>query len=194
MESGRTHQQQIKQGTDVSDYRRNYTKGGTLFFTAVTYGRNPIFLSENAVELLNKSFQYVVSKRPFEIDAMVILPDHLHCIWTLPENDFDFSLRWRLLKSFFSRKYLGTMTITESMREKREKGVWQRRFWEHTIRDQQDYNRHCDYIHYNPVKHGFVTSPGDWVNSSFRRFVDKGLYPADWGCDVDKGLLKMNLE
>jgi len=154
-------------------------KSGTFFFTAVTYLRTPIFAGESAVELLKKSFQYAMNKRPFEIDAMVVLPDHLHCIWTLPENDFDFSLRWRLLKTSFSRAYVCTGAVTESMRKKKERGVWQRRFWEHAILNQQDYNRHCDYIHYNPVKHGLVSLPVEWRHSSFKKFVEEGLYPAD---------------
>lgn len=120
-------------------------------------------MDASATDLLKISFRYVVAKRPFFVDAIVVLPDHLHCIWTLPPGDGDFSVRWRLLKTYFSRHYRGqadTVYVSESMVDKQEAGIWQRRFWEHAIRDQEDFNRHCDYIHYNPVKHGLVRSPG----------------------------------
>ncbi len=126
----------------------------------------------------------------------MILPDHLHTIWTLPDDDSEFSTRWKRIKATFSRHYQGYIIedISESMRRKKEKGIWQRRFWEHMIRDQTDFNRHCDYIHYNPVKHGLVNSPLEWKHSSFRKFVEKGLYPTDWGQSPVKGLLGMDLE
>ena len=133
---------------------------------------------------------------PFRVDAIVILPDHLHTIWTLPDSDPDFSTRWKRIKASFSRNYPGCIIedISESMHRKKEKGIWQRRFWEHVICDQADYNRHCDYIHYNPVKHGLVNSPLEWKYSSFRKFVEKGLYGQDWGRSVIKELLEMDLE
>ncbi len=123
---------------------------------------------------------------------MVILPDHLHTIWTLPKNELDFSVRWKRIKGIFSRHYQGCSTedISESIRRKKEKGIWQRRFWEHTIRDQPDFNRHCDYIHYNPVKHGLVNTPLEWKHSSFRKFVEKGFYKQDWGQSPEKELLE----
>ena len=179
----------------MSDYHRAHLEGGTFFFTVVTYARWPIFKSPAATGLLQKSFHYVVAKRPFRVEALVILPDHLHCIWTLPAGDGDFSVRWRLLKTYFSRHYSGSVAAADSsssMAAKKEAGIWQRRFWEHTIRDQEDLNRHCDYIHNNPVKHGLVRSPGEWKDSSFGRFVAKGMYSPDWGEDVKKELIEMD--
>lgn len=180
----------------MSDYRRVYLEGGTFFFTVVTHARRPVFQDASAIGLLKESFRYVIHRRRFLVDAMVVLPDHLHCIWTLPPEDGDFSVRWRLLKTYFSGHYKGEVAdyVRKSMAAKQEAGIWQRRFWEHSIRDQEDFNRHCDYIHYNPVKHGLVGSPGEWKDSSFGRFVAKGLYPPDWGEDAKKELIEMNLE
>jgi len=180
----------------MPDYRRAYLKGGTFFFTAVSYKRHPIFKEEAAIDLLRQSFRTTMSAYPFRIDAIVVLPDHLHTIWTLPENDFDFSIRWKRIKAAFSRRYRGSIVedVSESIHRKKEKGVWQRRFWEHVIRDQADFERHCDYIHYNPVKHGLVNSPREWKYSSFRRFVDKGFYRHDWGESALKELHEMDVE
>jgi putative transposase len=133
---------------------------------------------------------------PFAIDAMVVLPDHLHTIWTLPEGDSDFSSRWKMVKGAFSRRYSEDRTgdISESMCQKHEKGIWQRRFWEHAIRDEEDFNRHCDYIHYNPVKHRLVSSPVEWKYSSFGDLVKKGIYPSNWGHNQGKKLAEMDFE
>ena len=137
-----------------------------------------------------------MAEYPYKIEAIVILPDHLHCIWTLPDTDFNFSTRWKQVKSTFTRNYSGGKAegISESMRKKQERGVWQRRFWEHRIRDQEDFNRHCDYIHYNPVKHGFVNLPVEWKYSSFRKFIERGSYPQSWGHMVREELTVMDLE
>ncbi len=180
----------------MPNYLRNFIKGGTFFFTVVTYMRYPIFEEDSAISLLTDCFNRVIKIYPFEVDAIAILPDHLHTIWTLPDGESDFSLRWKQIKSSFSRGYLGPryQNLSESMYHKGEKGIWQRRFWEHTIRDQTDFNRHCDYIHYNPVKHGLTESPLQWKYSSFEKFVQKGLYPNDWGKEVTKDLLQMNCE
>ena len=180
----------------MPNYRRSYLKGGTYFFTVATYRRHPIFKKESAVELLMACFKLVSAEYPFRVDAMVILPDHLHCIWTLPDSDFDFSVRWKRLKACFSRNYACSRKadVSESMHKKREKGIWQRRFWEHCIRDQEDFNRHCDYIHYNPVKHELVNLPMEWKYSSFKRFVRNGLYPEAWGQTVRRELMEMDLE
>ncbi len=180
----------------MPDYRRAYLKGGTFFFTVVSYKRFPIFKEEPAIDLLRQCFQTTMATYPFRVDAIVILPDHLHTIWTLPDNDSDFSIRWKRIKATFSRLYQGRTdgNISESMRRKKEKGIWQRRFWEHVIRDQTDFNRHCDYIHYNPVKHGLVNSPLEWEYSSFKKFVEKGLHSQDWGRSTVKGLLEMDIE
>jgi putative transposase len=180
----------------VSDYHRISTKGGTYFFTLVTYRRLPIFHEIKNIELLRRCFQSTMSSHPFRIDAIVILPDHLHTVWTLPENESDYSTRWRLIKSQFSHNcdYAKLEDFEYSRLRKKEKSIWQRRFWEHLIRDEEDFIRHCDYIHFNPVKHGLVSSPIEWKYSSLSRFIEKGLYPENWGCNVDKELLKMELE
>lgn len=180
----------------MSDYRRVFLKGGTFFFTVVTYQRFPIFVEESSINLLGQCFQTVMTTHPFTIDAIVILPDHLHTIWTLPDGESDYSTRWKLIKGAFSRFYSGLKVkdVSESMIVKNEKGIWQRRFWEHAIRDEEDYNRHCDYIHYNPVKHGLVSSPIDWKHSSFKDFVQEGIYPVNWGYNVEKELKGMDFE
>jgi len=158
--------------------------------------RYPIFEEEISINLLKKCFQNVMKIHPFNLDAIVILPDHLHTIWTLPDSESDYSTRWNLIKGSFSRSYGGSNSrkITESMQKKGEKGIWQRRFWEHLIRNQEDFNRHCDYIHYNPVKHGLVNSPSEWEFSSFKKFVEKGIYNKDWGKVIKGYLVEMDLE
>ncbi len=180
----------------MPQYRRAWLKGGTFFFTVVTYKRYPIFEQEAAIDLLNRCFQVVMTEYPYKVDAVVILPDHLHCIWTLPDSDFDFSTRWKCIKATFTRNYSGGKAegLSQSMRKKKEAGIWQRRFWEHAIRDQEDFNRHCDYIHYNPVKHVLVNLPTEWKHSSFKEFVQKGFYPHGWGRTVQEELLAMDLE
>ena len=164
-------------------YRRCRIKGGTYFFTVVTYNRRKILCESENVNLLRSAFRSVMEKHPFHIDAIVILPDHMHCIWTLPPKDDYFSTRWRLIKSTFSRtcnqKYTGELSASRI--RKKEVTVWQRRFWEHAIRDENDFARHVEYIHYNPVKHNLAVSPWQWPYSSFRSFVKKGLYDRDWG-------------
>jgi putative transposase len=152
-------------------YRRAFQPGGSFFFTVVTARRRPVFSSEIAVALLRDAFRAVRQKRPFDIDAIVVLPDHLHCIWTLPEDDADFMTRWRLIKTWFS-KHAGL------------KDVWQHRYWEHVLRDERDFIKHVDYIHYNPVKHGWASKVIDWPYSSFHRYVKHGLCAEDWGGDV----------
>ena len=124
-------------------------------------------------------------KYPFQLVACCLLPEHLHCIWTLPEHDADYSIRWQGIKGLFSREYKKKMNleteITDSLKKKREAGIWQRRFWEHTLVTQEDYNTHVDYIHYNPVKHGLVKHVRDWPWSSFHRYVKEGVYGVEWG-------------
>ena len=152
-------------------YRRTYIAGATYFFTLVVAGRRPMFRDPVAVDVLRKAFRHVRSKHPFEMDAVCVLPDHLHCLWTLPEEDVDYSTRWRLIKTRF----------TKTNRPKAATPVWQKRFWEHIIRDDEDLRAHVDYIHFNPVKHGLVERPFDWKYSSFRNWVDRGHYTPDWG-------------
>ncbi len=132
---------------------------------------------------LQEAFRTVRTKRPFELDAIVILPDHLHCIWTLPPDDADFATRWRPIKTWFTKHCDPSLRpVPNAVQTKRqEQGLWQHRYWEHMLRDEKDFERHVEYIHYNPVKHGYVASPLDWMHSSFRRYVDDGIYEAGWG-------------
>ncbi len=164
-------------------YRRAKQPGGSYFFTLVTHNRRSFLCKAENIALLRDSFYRVMQKHPFVIDAIVILPNHLHCILTLPQDDADFSTRWRLIKSWFSRrcdrKYQGE--VPTSRQSKQEKAVWQRRFWEHLIRDEQDFINHVNYIHYNPVHHGLVSCPKDWEYSSFHRYVQRSVYDINWG-------------
>jgi putative transposase len=163
----------------MTNYRRNFVPGGTFFFTVNMAERRLRLLTEH-IDLLRAAFRATRLRHPFTIDAIVVLPDHLHAIWTLPEDDADFATRWRLLKSPFSRALPGGERISNSRLRKGERGIWQRRYWEHTIRDEMDRTRHIDYIHINPVKHGHVTRVRDWPYSSFHRMVRLGTYPEDW--------------
>jgi putative transposase len=163
-------------------YRRNFVYGGTFFFTVTVADRRSSVLVEHAAALRN-AFRVARAKRPFTIDAIVVLPDHLHTIMTLPQNDADFSGRWRQIKSLFTQEVVARGFTAERNR-RGEYALWQRRFWEHTIRDDSDLSRHVDYIHYNPVKHGLVSRVSDWRYSSFHRYVQQGLLPPDWGGDV----------
>ena len=165
------------------EYRRFYILGGTYFFTLVAYNRRPIFTTPESIEKLRAAFRYTLDRHRFTIIASVILPDHLHMIWTLPPENSDFSTRWRLIKSQFTRNWKppGIKSESESRQHKGEADVWQRRFWEHLIRDEDDLSRHIDYIHYNPVKHGLVKAPADWKYSSFAKYVRDGFYPVNWG-------------
>ncbi len=167
----------------MSDYRRFYVKGGVYFFTLVTYGRRSILCEEKALIRLKAAFRYAMKKHPFRIRGLVILPEHLHCIWELPEDDNDFSLRWNMIKRYFS------IDMEGSINHRREKNIWQRRFWEHLIRDDEDLRRCLDYIHYNPVKHGYVLKPCDWVYSTFKDHVKKGFYEMDWASGVEPELV-----
>ena len=166
-------------------YRRSRAKGAAFFFTVVTHGRRRFLCDEANIKLIREAFQHVITRHPFTVDAFVLLPDHLHCIWTLPENDADFSMRWRQIKSYFSRKchaeFKGGQSDARLL--KSEQVIWQHRFWEHQIRDDGDFAKHVEYIHYNPVKHGLVNSPKAWPHSTFHRFVKQGIYPDDWGAD-----------
>ncbi|NNL06205.1 MAG: transposase [Gammaproteobacteria bacterium] len=170
----------------MPNYRRAQANGGTYFFTVVTYRRRPVFNRPECINFLRESITEVRRKHPFNIDAWVLLPDHMHCIWTLPDEDRDFSRRWGLLKSGFSKRakdLVSVETNSASRTKHREATVWQRRFWEHQIRDEEDFNNHIDYIHYNPIKHGFVKRVQDWPFSTFHRYVIKGIYPVNWGDD-----------
>jgi len=165
-------------------YRRHLLPGGTFFFTVTLADRQSSALIEN-VAALRYAFRHVKVTRPFTIDAIVVLPDHLHVVMTLPAGDADFPARWQQIKGHFTRSV--TARGVDSLRDRRgEYILWQRRFWEHTIRDDDDFERHVDYIHFNPVKHGCVSRVGDWPYSSFHRYVREGLLPGDWGGVVDQ--------
>jgi putative transposase len=163
----------------VSDYRRNRVPGGTYFFTVNLRDRDNDLLTMQIVAL-RTAVRHAVTKWPFHIDAWVVLPDHMHCIWTLPEGDVDYSGRWRVIKAAFSRALPDTERRSISQLKRSERGIWQHRFWEHTIRDDRDYAAHMDYTHFNPVKHGYVSNAADWPYSSFRRCARNGIYPESW--------------
>ena len=164
----------------MPQYIRAKLKGSLFFFTVVLADRRSRLLVDQ-IDRFRDSYRDVQRNRPFETTAICVLPDHLHALWTLPESDTDFSTRWSLIKSGFSRGFSPAVPRSGSKISKREKGIWQRRYWEHAIRDDADYERHVDYIHFNPVKHGYVTRVADWPHSSFHRYVERGLLAADLG-------------
>lgn len=165
-------------------YRRNLIKGGTYFFTVAIQDRKSALLVE-WIDELRAAVRAVRHENPFHIDAWVVLPDHLHAMWTLPQGDDDYPGRWRAIKSHFTRAIVRAgATVTRNANG--EYNVWQRRFWEHTIRDARDFEKHMDYIHYNPVKHGHARHPGEWPHSTFQRWVSQGVYPKDWGGYVEE--------
>jgi putative transposase len=168
----------------MPNYIRAYVPGGSYFFTVALLERHRRLLTEH-LDVLREAFRSVRNQRPFRIDAIVILPDHLHCLWTLPPKDTDFSTRWRLIKSSFSRAIAPGERLSARRQTKHERGIWQRRFWEHAIRDQRDLDAHFDYLHYNPVKPGWVRRVADWPHSSFHRCVRLGLYPSNWAAPLD---------
>ena len=129
-----------------------------------------------------------MEKHPYTMEAFVILPDHIHCLWRMPPSDSNYSIRWRLIKGYFSDGF------NDPVNKRGEKQIWQRRFWEHLLRDDEDWRRHMDYIHYNPIRHGYVNNPGDWPQSSFRKAVKDGLYVPDWGTEEPGSISRMNLE
>jgi putative transposase len=182
----------------MSHYRRCYTPGGSVFFTVVTERRAPILGNRLARDLFRAACREVSQRWPFRIDALVMLRDHVHAIWALPPDDADYSRRWGAIKKHFTEAWLaagGSEQVIGSSRQRyRRRGVWQRRFWEHTLRDERDYAQHFDYLHYNPVKHGLVACPRDWPYSSFHTWVERGVYPLGWGCGSNQpGVDVMNL-
>jgi putative transposase len=166
----------------VTAYRRNFVAGGSYFFTVNLAERRLRLLTDN-IALLRAAFRETRRRHPFTIDAAVVLPDHLHAIWTLPGGDEDFAARWQLIKASFSRALPQGEWVSASRLRKRERGIWQRRYWEHSLRDEDDFARHVDYIHFNPVKHGHAERVRDWPFWSFHRMVRLGVYPANWAGD-----------
>jgi putative transposase len=164
----------------MSNYRRAWVPGGTFFFTVNLFDRRRRLLVEH-IDALRTAFRDTRVARPFDVLAVVILPDHLHCVWTLPEGDADNANRWAQIKSGFSRRLPRDEWVSVSRLARRERGIWQRRYWERQVRDESDLRRHIDYIHFNPIKHGHVSRLADWPHSSFRRWVLAGAYDADWG-------------
>jgi putative transposase len=167
----------------MARYRRAKVEGGVFFFTVALADRSSDLLVQQ-IDRLRRVYVSVGERYPFETIAICVLPDHLHAIWSLPQGDMNFPLRWNLIKSGFSRGIPVDARRSYSKLVRREKGIWQRRYWEHTIRDETDLARHVDYIHFNPVKHGHVSRTCDWPHSSFRRYVARGLVPLDWGGDI----------
>jgi putative transposase len=179
----------------MPQYHRSYIKGGTYFFTVVTYERRQILTSVEARELLHSAWVDVCQRFPFKTIAVCLLPTYIHCIWSLPDRDANYSVRWKEIKRLFSKGYLSQIGPGEirsaSCLKRGEAAIWQRRFWEHTIKDQDDLNRHIDYIHYNPVKHGFVDRVSEWPWSSFHRFVKAGYYEEYWGESVACNVIEL---
>jgi putative transposase len=169
----------------MPNYRRAFIPGGTWFFTVNLLERKNNDLLVREIDLLRATVRAVRNRHPFQIDAWVVLPEHMHAVWTLPPGDADFSKRWRLIKSGFSWALPKTEYRTNVRKTAGERGIWQRHFWEHCIRDEADFERHVDYVHVNPVKHGLVCRVIDWPCSSFHRYVEEGVYPTDWNGDLD---------
>lgn len=172
----------------MPNYRRSYLPGGTYFFTLVTHQRQPLLLEPAFLQALRASFREVRRQLPFDLPAWVLLPDHLHALVVLPRNDPDYSLRISLLKQGVSQRcaplFKDPKRLSASRIKRRESTLWQRRFWEHQVRDESDLELHMDYLHYNPVKHGLVAQATDWPYSTFHRYVKRGLYQPDWGRGV----------
>ena len=176
---------QGRNGDPMPSYRRNRVEGGTYFFTvALRDRRSDLLISE--IEALRHAVRTTRTRHPFHIDGWVVLPDHMHCLWTLPPEDSDFPVRWQMIKAAFSHAVPRAAHRGASLVRKREAGIWQRRYWEHTVRGEEDYAAHMDYIHFNPVKHGLAACAADWPYSSFRKCVDMGMYSVDWAMVGDR--------
>lgn len=173
----------------MSRYRRTHIAGATYFFTVVTYRRQAILCDPEVQTALRNAIETVRNNRPFTIDAWVLLPDHLHCIWTLPIGDADNATRWGRIKRAVSlacgSSYRRPEWLSASKRSHRESTIWQRRYWEHQIRDDRDFARHMDYVHYNPFKHGLCKHVAAWPFSTFHRYVAQGFYSSNWSGNPD---------
>jgi putative transposase len=164
----------------MSRYIRSYVPGATYFFTVNLADRSSDLLVRE-IGKLRSAYADVQRRHPFHTLAICVLPEHLHALWRLPDDDADFALRWQQIKRHFSTQVDAPVTAGASLAAKREKGVWQRRYWEHQVRDETDFARHVDYIHYNPVKHGHVRQVKDWPHSSFHQWAARGDVPEAWG-------------
>lgn len=171
------------------DYRRAWHPGGTYFFTVNCLQRNNNDLLIRNIDLLRAAVAKVKSTHPFMIHAWVVLPDHMHCVMELPERDSDFATRWRLIKMLFSRGISKDEYRSEIRKQRRERGIWQRRYWEHLIKNEADYRAHMDYVHINPVKHGLVKRVKDWPYSTFHKLVEQGVYPQDWSGGMEEDVM-----
>lgn len=173
----------------MPNYRRAYSPGSSIFLTLVTYNRTPIFRHPENVQRLRWAITLMKTNMAVEITAAVILPDHIHFIWKLPQGDSNYSKRVGRLKVLFTQSLQGKHVLPNdvslSRQKHQESNVWQRRFWEHTTRDEADWIRHLNYLHYNPVKHKLVGCPHQWEYSSFHRYVSEGYYPENWGCQCE---------
>jgi putative transposase len=164
----------------MPNYRRAFVPGGCWFFTVNLLERRQSLLVDR-IESLRDAVAKTRKSHPFTIDAFVVLPDHLHAVWTLPPSDADFPTRWRLIKMHFAKALPKQERLSAVRKARGERGIWQRRYWEHLIRDDADYARHIEYCYINPVKHGLAPRVRDWPHSSFHRDVKRGIFPADWG-------------
>jgi putative transposase len=176
-------------GGRMPEYRRLYVPGGTVFLTVVTYRRLPLFSDLANVNRLREAMRTVLAEAPFSFEAAVVLPDHFHVLWTLPPGDTRYSKRIGRIKVEFTQALRGRNALPSdrslSRAKHRESDVWQRRFIEHTIRDDDDFERHLNYIHYNPVKHGYVACAHAWPYSSFSKWVGRSVYAANWACSCN---------
>jgi len=168
----------------MPNYRRAHVSGGCFFFTVNLLDRRRTLLVDQ-IALLREAVATTRRNHPFTIDAFVVLPDHVHAVWSLPPDDRDFSMRWRLIKSRFARALPKRERLSDVRIARGERGIWQRRFWEHLIRDEADYARHVEYCYINPVKHGLVERVRDWPHSSFHRDAEAGIIALDWAGDID---------
>ncbi len=164
----------------MPNYRRAWHPGGTYFFTVNLLQRTENDLLVRHVDILREAIASTRRAFPFKIHAWVVLPDHMHCIMSLPAGDADFALRWRLIKGRFSKSIPDKEWRSPTRQRRGERGIWQRRYWEHLIRDERDFAAHMDYVHINPVKHGLVSRVADWPHSTFHRLVKEDVYPRDW--------------
>jgi len=172
----------------MPNYRRAWHPGGAYFFTVNLLQRHGNNLLTRHFELLRDTVRSVRQRHPFTIHGWVVLPDHLHCVIELPAGDADFATRWRLIKMEFSKALPRTEHLSDVRARRGERGIWQRRYWEHQIRDETDLARHVDYIHYNPVKHGLVSRPVDWPHSTLHSYIERGMLTPDWGVSVNDGI------